>query len=164
MAEYRYLVALGSNLRHHRHGGPGQVLRAALTAMEREGLAVECASPIVRSVPLGPSRRRYANAATLVSTGKEPGELLASLKAIEARFGRRRGQRWSARVLDLDIVLWSNGAYATKDLVIPHPQFRRRAFVLGPACAIAPAWRDPITGLTIRQLHTRLTRPRPAPR
>jgi 7,8-dihydro-6-hydroxymethylpterin-pyrophosphokinase len=45
----------------------------------------------------------------------------------------------------------------------PHPQFRRRAFVLGPACAIARGWRDPVSGLTLAQLHARLTRRRPLP-
>jgi len=67
-------------------------------------------------------------------------------------------------VLDLDIVLWNGGAYAADDLVIPHPAFRIRAFVLVPAARIAGDWRDPLTGLTIRQLAARLTKPRPAPR
>jgi len=165
LAEHRYLIALGSNIRHHRHGRPEQVLSAALGEMEREGLTVERVSPVVRSVPLGPSRRRYANAVALVSAGLEPGALLGTLKAIEARFGRRRrGQRWTARVLDLDIVLWDKGVFADGDLVIPHPQFRQRGFVLRPAAAIAPDWRAPIIGLTIRQLHARLTRRRAAPR
>ena len=49
---------------------------------------------------------------------------------------RLRYSRWRARVLDLDIVLWSAGPWASERLVIPHGEFRRRAFVLGPAAAI----------------------------
>jgi 2-amino-4-hydroxy-6-hydroxymethyldihydropteridine diphosphokinase len=86
------------------------------------------------------------------------------LQAIEHAFGRRRaGARWRARVLDLDIVMWSGGAWASEQLVIPHPEFRRREFVLTPASAIAPSWRDPLTGRTIRHLTARLTRARALP-
>ena len=71
--------------------------------------------------------------------------------------------RWGARVLDCDIVLWDGGAWSSPRLTIPHSQFRSRAFVLAPAMAIAGDWRDPLGGLTLRHLHTRLTRPRPVP-
>ena len=161
----RYLVALGSNVRHHRHGRPERVLRAALAALEQAGLQVEAAAPVIASAPIGPSLRRYANSAALVRTALAPPELLAVLKRIERAFGRRRrGQRWGARVLDLDIVLWEGGIWASPGLSVPHAPFRLRDFVLGPASAIAPGWRDPHTGLTIRQLHARLTRARALPR
>ena len=160
--DQRYLIALGSNRRHQRFGSPEKVLAAALLKLDREGLTLERAGPVVRSAPLGPSRRRYANSAALIATLLNPPELLARLKAIERQFGRRAGgARWTARVLDLDVVLWSGGAFAAHDLTIPHPQFRRRAFVLTPARAIAGTWRDPLTGLTLRQLYARLMRPRP---
>ena len=84
---------------------------------------------------------------------------------IEASFGcRRGGQRWGARVLDLDIILWEGGAWSSPDLTVPHTAFRSRSFVLTPAAAIAPRWRDPVTGLSLRQLRARLTRPRPLPK
>lgn len=162
---HRYLVALGSNVRHRRHGSPRQVLAAALDELAGEGLAVDAVAPVIASAPIGPSLRQYANGAALVSGDIEPGELLALFKRIERRFGRKRGgQRWGSRVLDLDIVLWNGGAWRSPGLCIPHPGFRTRGFVLGPASAIAPGWRDPVTGLTIGHLHSRLTRPRPAPR
>ena len=101
----------------------------------------------------------------MIASDLAPPALLARLKEIERTFGRRAaGQRWSARVLDLDIVLWDGGRWAARDLVIPHPQFSRRDFVLAPARHIAANWRDPATGLTIAQLHHRLTRPKPTPR
>jgi 2-amino-4-hydroxy-6-hydroxymethyldihydropteridine diphosphokinase len=81
--------------------------------------------------------------------------MLAALKAIERAMGRRGGRRWGARVIDLDIVLWSGGRWRTRTLVVPHPAFRARAFVLRPAAAIAPRWRDPVTGRTLAQLAAR---------
>lgn len=155
----RYLIALGSNQRHHRHGLPERVLAAALAALEAEGIAVEAAAPVIRSAPIGPSLRRYANGAALVASAFWPDELLAALKGIERRFGRRPGgQRWGSRVLDLDIVLWSGGAWSSPGLTVPHAAFRTRDFVLGPAAALAPRWRDPLSGLSLRQLKARLTR------
>ncbi len=157
----RYLIALGSNRRHHRYGRPEAVLRAALGELDRKGLTLKAASAIVGSAPIGPSLRRYANAAALVKTRLAPDELLDRLKTIERRFGRRMGgQRWSARVLDLDVVLWSGGAWSSPELTVPHVAFRQRRFVLGPAAQIAPTWRDPLTGLTMRHLLARLLKSR----
>ena len=157
----RYLIALGSNKRHHRHGAPAGVLAAALDALAAQGVAVVAAAPFVQSAPLGPSKRRYANGAALIESDLDPEELLALLKSTERQFGRRSGgQRWASRVLDLDIVLWSGGAWSSPDLTVPHKSFRQRDFVLRPARALAPLWRDPITGLSLNHLHARLTQPR----
>ena len=158
---HAYLIALGSNRRHHRFGRPREVLAAALERLGAEGIRVVAAAPVLLTEPLGPSLRRYANSAAVIETRLDPPALLVLLKRIEREFGRRPGgQRWTSRVLDLDVILWSGGAFAAPGLTIPHPLFRTRNFVLAPAAAIAPAWRDPITGLTLRQLHARLTRPR----
>lgn len=148
-----YVLALGSN-RRGRHGGPADEVRAALDAIG----GVVAASPLITTAPLGPSSRRFVNAAAVIDSGESPRDLLARLKAIEADFGRRRGQRWGERVIDLDIVLWSEGIWADDRLTIPHAAFRARRFVLDPLAALVPDWRDPLTGLTIRQLAARLTR------
>jgi 2-amino-4-hydroxy-6-hydroxymethyldihydropteridine diphosphokinase len=149
-------------VRHPRFGDPREVISAALAALEGAGAAVNTVSPVIASPPLGPSRRRYANAAAVVESRLEPEDLLDVLQAIERDFGRRRrGARWRARVLDLDLVLWSGGPWASDRLVVPHPQFRARPFVLAPAAAIAPRWRDPLTGLSLAHLHARLTRSNP---
>ena len=162
---WRYLIALGSNMRHHRHGRPDQVLAAAVRALGKAGISVLAVSPTLHSAPLGPSKRRYANGAALIETVLDPDELLGLLKQTERAFGRTRGgQRWASRVLDLDLVLWSGGAWSSPGLTVPHPAFRERDFVLTPLVNLTPRWRDPLTGLSLRQLRTRLTRPRPIPR
>lgn len=159
-----YAIGLGSNRRHARHGDPRRILLAALDALESEDIEPVDASPIITSEPLGPSRRRYANAVALVASWLSPPEMLERLQQIEADFGRRTGQRWSARTLDLDILLWSEGAWSEADLVIPHPAMTSRAFVLGPLRAISPDWRHPLAAKTVRQLAARLMRPKPVDR
>lgn len=159
MSGSTYLVAIGSN-RRGRHGGPRDEVAAAIPALP--GLVA--AAPIITSAPVGPSIRQFANTAALIRTPLEPAALLCELKSIERRFGRRRGQRWGARVIDLDIILWSGGAVTARDLTIPHRAFRMRDFVLAPLLHLVPRWRDPVTGRTIAQLHARLTRRRSVPR
>jgi 2-amino-4-hydroxy-6-hydroxymethyldihydropteridine diphosphokinase len=158
MMRSTFVVAAGSN-RRGRHGGPHEEIAAALAALS----GVVAIAPIITSAPLGPSIRRFANTVAIIRSDAAPDAFLLLLKAIEQRFGRRRGQRWGTRVIDLDVILWSGGSYEAAGLVIPHPAFRDRDFVLGPLTHVAPAWRDPLTGLTMRQLHARLTSRRPLP-
>jgi 2-amino-4-hydroxy-6-hydroxymethyldihydropteridine diphosphokinase len=142
-------------------------LAQAIDALEMPGIDVFTVSSIMSSAPVGPSQRRYANAAAILSSSLSPDKLLLRLHNIEAHFGRvRHGQKWRSRVLDLDIILWSGGIHISNNpaLSIPHISMRERSFVLGPANNIAPDWRDPISNLTISQLFHRLNRAKPLDR
>ncbi len=126
-------------------------MRAAVAALG----PVVAVSRFFATAPVGPSSRRFANAALILDSAESPRALLDRLKRIERDFGRRPGRRWGARVIDLDIVLWSGGVWADPVLTVPHRAFRARRFVLDPLAALVPAWRDPVTGLTVRQLLAR---------
>ena len=155
MTRTSYAIAIGSN-RRGRHGSPRAEVAAAIAMLA----PIAAAAPIIDSAPLGPSIRRFANSAILIDSPLSPPAMLARLKAIERAFGRRRGRRWGARVIDLDIILWSMGRWASPGLVIPHPAYRLRRFVLDPLAVIAPDWRDPVGGRSIRQLRATVDRPR----
>ncbi|NJC33772.1 2-amino-4-hydroxy-6-hydroxymethyldihydropteridine diphosphokinase [Sphingomonas jejuensis] len=155
-----YLVAIGSNRRHHRHGLPGDVVAAAMVALSTVG-EVERRSTIIRSAAMGPAGRDFANAAVLVRSSLDPPAMLCGLKRLEGQFGRRRGRRWGQRVLDLDIIFWSGGTWQSPGLFVPHPGAAARAFVLQPLSEIAAQWRHPVSGLSVRHLYRRLTAPRP---
>jgi 2-amino-4-hydroxy-6-hydroxymethyldihydropteridine diphosphokinase len=164
MAKTSYAVALGSNRRHGRHGAPARVLAAAAEALEGGETGLVACSRIRATPAMGPAGRGFANAAALLDSRLEPPQLLAHLKRIERAFGRRGGRRWGPRVLDLDIILWSGGAWEGCGLVIPHPDFRARRFVLEPLAEVAPGWHDPLSGFTVRQLLHRAQAPRPVDR
>jgi 2-amino-4-hydroxy-6-hydroxymethyldihydropteridine diphosphokinase len=136
------------------------LVKQAMARLDRKGIRLVAASPIVRSRPLGPSLRDYANAVALVRTRLPPEALLARLHAIEAKLGRRRARRWGSRTMDLDIVLWEGGRHASPTLTIPHPALATRAFVLRPLTSVAPRWPVPPMGRTPRHLSARLTRPK----
>ena len=158
MAPTTYAIAIGSN-RYGRHGLPPRTVAAAVAALP----GVIAVAPTIATAPIGPSTRRFANTVVLVRAAEDPPALLRRVKAIERRFGRRAGRVWGARILDLDIVLWSGGTWRTRQLTVPHRSFRDRAFVLAPLAVVAGDWRDPRTGRRIRHLAHLVDRPRPCP-
>ena len=150
-----YALALGSNRPLSARLTPARLLVEAVNMMAGLG-EVTATAPVIQTPPLGPSLRVFANGALLLKSSLPPEALLTQLQAIERRLGRKRFQRWGARTMDIDIILWSGGRWDGRSLHIPHPAFRERDFVLTPLCAIAPRWRDPISGLSIRHLRARL--------
>jgi 2-amino-4-hydroxy-6-hydroxymethyldihydropteridine diphosphokinase len=131
--------------------------------LETQGLILEACSPVFHTPALGPGGRHYANMAALIATPISPPALLRLLKRTEQDFGRRRGRRWGARVLDLDILIWSGGDWHDPRLHVPHRAMADRRFVLDPLVRIAPDWR--VKGaLTVRHLRHRLTRTAPVHR
>jgi 2-amino-4-hydroxy-6-hydroxymethyldihydropteridine diphosphokinase len=166
MGTATYLIGIGSNQRTTA-GSPRAIIRQLCAPAKAGALAskapafagVRC-SRIITSRPIGPGTRNYANAVVMIESKHKPDALLKKLKKIECAAGRRPGKRWGDRPLDLDIIAWSGGIWASPDLTIPHPEFRKRRFVLAPLCEIAPDWRDPVTHLTARQLLARLDQKR----
>jgi 2-amino-4-hydroxy-6-hydroxymethyldihydropteridine diphosphokinase len=98
----------------------------------------------------------FLNAAAVGTTAMNARALLESLLAIESERGRERPFPGAARTLDLDLVLAGDVAMNEPDLVVPHPRFRERRFVLEPLAEIAPDLVDPVTGLSVSDLLRRL--------
>ena len=154
-----YAIAIGSNRPHGRHGRPAGVVEAAIARLDRD-FGLFDASPIVLNPAMGGAGRDFANAVALVESDLDPPAMLNRLKQIERDFGRRHARRWAARVLDLDIALWSGGRLRSRRLNIPHYGLERRSFVIQPLAAIAPNWR--VRGfLNARHLAHRLARRTP---
>jgi len=147
------LIALGANL-PSGIGTPLQTLNAAVKALEAKGVKVVRQSRWYKSEPVPVSSQDwYINGVISVETDLEPEALLVLLHEIEDQFGRERGERNAARVLDLDLVAYGrlvrSGLGAPE---VPHPRMHDRAFVLLPMVDIAPDWLHPVTGTPLAEL------------
>ena len=143
-------IGLGSNLGDRRRN-----LEAALEALRAHPqITVSAVSSLLETDPVGgpPGQGKFLNAAAEIETDLAPEALLEELKRIEHALGRRPGPRWGPRPMDLDILLYGEEILETGTLVIPHPRLRERLFVLAPLAEIAPTARDPVTGLSVRDL------------
>ena len=122
-------LGLGSNL-----GDRLANLQAAVDALQMEpGLRVTASSRVWETTPVGgPPQPDYLNAVIRVETDLSARDLLDIAHRIEARLGRVRKERWGARTLDVDILLFDEERIDEPDLVVPHPRMAERAFVLLP--------------------------------
>jgi 2-amino-4-hydroxy-6-hydroxymethyldihydropteridine diphosphokinase len=161
---YLYAIALGSNRAGSHRLTPDALITLAITRLDIPPCRLIATSTTLHSAPIGPSLRTYSNAAAIIECTLPPAALLAHLKTLEKQAGRRSGQRWGARTLDLDIILWSGGIHTSRTLHIPHKAYRTRSFVRTPLLQIAPQWRDPVTGHSIRQINAQENRPKPVDR
>ena len=148
----RVAIALGSNLGDRQghldhavsrlHG----LLRRLTVSQYRDTAPVQVRGP----------QRLFLNAAATGETTLSARELLDALLAIERERDRERPFPNAPRTLDLDLILYDDAVIDEPGLIVPHPRFRERRFVLEPLAEIAPALVDPVTGLSMRELLARL--------
>ncbi len=139
-------LGIGSNLQ------PETKLAFALPALKLLG-KVQRVSAVYLTEPLGPQPQNwYHNMAVALETKLSPLDLLAAIKQIEQQAGRKPGPKWSARELDIDILLYDSLTIDTVSLHIPHWELPNRKFALQPLAEIAPTAIDPRSGKPIQQL------------
>lgn len=143
-------LGLGTNL-GNRLGN----LRQAARAIEEDIGPILRASEVFETEPWGVTDQpHFLNACLCLDIDGEsdPEELLASLKAIEKRMGRKETIRWGARLIDIDILLIGDRIYESPALRIPHLHLSERSFVLTPLIQILPGRSHPLTGKSLEEM------------
>jgi 2-amino-4-hydroxy-6-hydroxymethyldihydropteridine diphosphokinase len=152
------VLALGGNLGHRL-----EAMQAALDALsDTPGIEVLAVSPVYETAPFGgpaeaadsvdlSAQPNFFNSVVVISTELSPGTLLGRALAIEQALHRERTERWGARTIDVDIVVYDDQVSDASELTLPHPRAHQRAFVLIPWHEVEPGaqlpGRGPITEL-----------------
>ena len=127
------------------------------------GVAVRAVSRYRETAPIGGpgGQEPFLNGACLVETDLPPSKVLEILAAIEKTLHRERSERWAARTIDLDLLLYDDVVIDTPGLTIPHPRMVTRRFVLEPAAEIAGDLAFPPAACTVRDLLDNISGPHP---
>jgi 2-amino-4-hydroxy-6-hydroxymethyldihydropteridine diphosphokinase len=132
-------------------------LAGAIRALKRE-LGAVVPSPVYETAPIGPAgtvvddQPAFLNCAVAVDTTLSPVALRAVGTAIERAHGRKDGERWQPRPIDIDLVLYGQERVTLPELTVPHPRMFDRAFVLRPLVDLDPAISAPGAGRLVTLL------------
>ena len=146
-------IALGSNL-----GDRDRLIRDAAARVTADVASLRLSSfHETAPVEVTGDQPPFLNAALVGLTALPARTILHRLLQIEQQFGRARPFPGAARTLDLDLILYGDAVIDEPPaLIVPHPRFRVRAFVLDPLAEIAGEWVDPVTGRTVAALRAAL--------
>ena len=143
---FSVLIALGSN-----RGDRLRWLRAGVDAL-RGVIDVVRISSVYETAPVDAPPPMFMNVVVAGATTKSAERVLEDLLAIETRMHRTRGLRNAPRTLDMDLILHSAHVVRSNDLVLPHPRYRDREFVLAPMRELALRWVDPRTQMAVQDI------------
>ena len=150
-------LGLGANL-----GDRLASLRAAVHALHyHDAIKIDWdagIAPVYETSAVGgpPDQPPYLNSAIRIFTTLDPFELLAATQHIENQLGRKRIERWAARTIDIDILLFGDETIKSESLTIPHPRMHERLFVLAPLGDVAPDVTHPGIGSAVQAIAEQL--------
>ncbi len=141
-------LGLGANL-----GDRAAALDRALGLLGAKGFRVRRMSSLYETEPVGgPPQGPFLNAVVEGETLLPPSELLGACLGVEREMGRVRAERNGPRVIDVDILLYGDVVLESDELVLPHPRFHERRFVLVPLAELAPRLRHPVLRASVLEL------------
>lgn len=134
MMNEKVYLSLGSNM-----GDKKEILISAISELSSNGINITDVSSVYQTEPIGfQDQDDFLNMIVIGETDKDPHEVLYICQEIEEKLDRVRTIRWGPRTIDIDIILFGQRTVRNGELVIPHPRFKERAFVLVPLKELEP--------------------------
>jgi 2-amino-4-hydroxy-6-hydroxymethyldihydropteridine diphosphokinase len=140
-------LSLGSNL-----GDREARLRDAIARLQTLGRVVSVSSFYETEPVEFTDQGWFLNCAVALETTETPEQVMEAILQIEHEMGRQRLKKKGPRLIDIDILLFSDKVVDSAELTIPHPAMHERRFVLQPLAEIAPEARHPVLKKTVREL------------
>ncbi len=131
-------LAFGSNI-----GDRKKNIEKAFEKLKQKNIRLIKKSSYYKTSPVGPAQRFFYNLAAKFRTSLTPKDLLIILKKIEADLGRQKTIKWGPRIIDIDILFYSDKIIRQKNIIIPHKEIKNRLFVLYPLAEISPSLTHP---------------------
>ena len=141
-------LSLGSNM-----GDRMANLKVALNLLENKGLKIVKKSGVFETEPVGMKEQHdFYNMCVEAELNMPAEALLTIINMTEFEMGRTKQEHWGPRIIDIDILFYSNIIIYSLELMVPHPEIEKRKFVLEPLSEIASGFKHPVNGLTIKEL------------
>jgi dihydroneopterin aldolase/2-amino-4-hydroxy-6-hydroxymethyldihydropteridine diphosphokinase len=141
-------IAVGSNIEPERH------IPAAFETLKQR-VRITDVSTFYQTEPLGGrAQPPFLNGVWRVETAAPPRSLKFDvLRTVEQELGRvRTDDKYAARVIDLDLILYGETVIEEPGLVLPDPDIQRRPFIAVPLLGLAPDLVLPDTGQQLADL------------
>ena len=153
----KVIISVGGNINSEDGSHPVETCNKAIRSFQNYSIKVKKQSKWYNSEPIPKSDQpNFFNCVIIASTKLNEYEVLKSLHAVEAKFGRKRNLINEPRSVDLDLIDYSSKVLQNKKITTPHPRAHLRKFVMGPLAEIEPNWTHPILKINVLEILKKL--------
>ena len=153
MQNQKVIIGIGGNIQTEDGTHPIKVGMKAISLLKEHSIKVTVQSSWYESEPIPQSDQpNFFNCIIFANTILSELDVLDSLHEIEHKLGRRRKEANEARVIDLDLIAYSNKVLSNKEIIVPHPRAHQRRFVMEPLAELDKNWVHPILKTNINKI------------
>ena len=153
MMPQKIIIGIGGNIKSDEGSHPIHVAMKAINSLKNYSIQVIEQSSWYESEPIPKSNQpNFFNCIVFANTILNELDVLKVLHKIEHTLGRRRKTVNEPRVIDLDLIDYSNKILSNKEIIIPHPRAHTRRFVMEPLAELDPNWVHPILKTNVHKI------------